>query len=153
MLKPRTKDMLRRFLIAIAAAGSAVVLSAGPATAAPYWQPYTSNPHFWHCSDTPDRAPLGNGSFYVQACLVRNGSSVQAVGVITNTSTNATASFSDVFVKLEDSGGSVVRSDYCYSSQLPAGLTRACFGKTITTTRHLRAVVENGDTGDFSPWG
>lgn len=145
--------MLRGFLIAIAAAGSAVVLSAGTATAAPYWQPYTSDPHFWHCSDTPDRAPLGNGSFYLQACVVRNGSSVQAVGVITNTSSNATASFPNVFVKLVDPRGSVVRSDYCYSSQLPARLTRACFGKTITTTRPLRAVVELGDTGDSSPLG
>jgi len=152
MLKSRTKDLLRFFLIALVAAGSTVLLSAGPAQAA-YWQPYNSNPSTWRCSDTPARisAPAHDGYFYVQACVVRNGSFIQAIEVITNTSSSATRIFSSATVKLVNSFGAVVRTDSCPSSQLGPKLTRACFGKTLDTTdRHL-AIVALDQLSDASP--
>jgi hypothetical protein len=156
--------VLARGLVAVAVLVGVNMAMATPASAGPFWEPYTKTSK-WHCT-TANRVPSG---VTTETCIIVNGTSTQAAVIVTNNSawnveicTAAPSGFCDPEGLRLWRDRALVYNQHCRLSLLHAGYSRVCFGSTLTVpcTSFVQAqsivkirIVGGGATLDtrFSP--
>lgn len=119
--KNRTPGRLLTAVAVSALAILAVVFSASPAAAAPYWQEVRTGPT-WNCGSTETHTVSDGVGF--QTCIVYNANQdAQAVLVVVNNATNPIRLSGEV----DTSFGATFS---CLESTLNPGFRRGCFGPT-----------------------
>ncbi|MEU3464737.1 hypothetical protein ABZ721_32915 [Streptomyces sp. NPDC006733] len=105
------------------AALGAVLFAAGPAVAAPYWQPLPAGLALHNCTATNT---LPGTNVIYQVCVVIGRSSAQSVLIVKNQqSTN---------VRIRGGSGLNYTGSYasCYESTLSPGYRTVCFANTVS---------------------
>ncbi|WP_256104677.1 hypothetical protein [Streptomyces sp. ODS05-4] len=128
---------------AATAAGAVLMLAAGPAAAAPNWQPWVA-PANYTCGPTTTHRASVNVS--MQTCVIKGaGNNYQAVAIVSNNASVSVKLEAAVYVNPDSSGHTF---DECYQKTVAAHTRVACFGysrpSAVTPVDAYSAVRFNG---------
>ncbi|MEV6209112.1 hypothetical protein [Kitasatospora sp. NPDC051914] len=139
----------KTFAATAVTAGALALATAGPASAAPYWQTVSTNSN-WSC--TAYRTHPVSTHVNWKLCEVVNANyDAQVVVVVQNTAT--------VAVSITGATSSNYSSDgTCLTSTLNPGFTRGCYGPTRAlpaagSTWHQGQLIVNGVTDTITVYG
>ncbi|GGS21160.1 hypothetical protein [Actinokineospora fastidiosa] len=143
--------VLKALLALSTLVGSFMLLTSGPASADPYWEPVSKTSKF-HCSG---QRLHPTHDVTVQTCVVVNSTATQAVAIVANFGGSA-VSIEAPNVALYVNGP-ISYDRNCLASTLSAGETRACFGPTqqrpcsATVTAWAQYIIQGWVTDLWSP--